>query len=800
MNFYTWDGQEITLEAPSITASKSGSTTTIYSDETEIAQIQDGTPGTTPVKGTDYWTSQDKSSMISDVMSSQDMTNIKNAFTAGYGAPLVASNTSGMTDHSKIYVYTGSQSGYTSGHWYYWNGSAWTDGGVYNSVAVNTDKTLSIQDMAADAAAVGSLKDALNEITDEFQHFELRTDNALSEILIENNGGNLLPIIDNLTVSDVGVTIDNNGDGTYTLNGTCTGNKTIELTDKTWSYATLVSGTPYKYILKAIGGTATGTAVTLYLGTSSSSAKLSRTPVQVSNVYTPSQNEDFVRYGISVTSGSIFTNYILVPYLCMATDYQNAYVGNQNILHSDLITSIDTDLDAVKNGYEFFDYSLFVHGFVANATGALAETDDNIYTIAMKNVQCADRDIHVVGLDSDYNIWYYTYTSYAGSSTGHTYAKKTEPFIIPKGTYFRLTISPKTHESGYIANIILMSKKVYFKTVVADEVDELNALLPVKSVVNIDTVYITNVQQRIYFNELFHVQSGGYYVVSVTGATYPEVTYTDRYIEFNVTTTKSISVTIKYYLNDTVCVEKILAVECNVTALPSKKYMFIGDSYTASGYMQNWFYDNNSGAVTLYGTIGSAPYLQEGRSGWSADDYFTSGKSGITNPFYNPSTQTFDFSYYITNNPSFSDVDVVNILLGRNNAWSTTVLEKIEDMVDSILDYNSNIIVTIMCASNVACNNTGMGKYLQNVYRDMINKQNYNIALSGYFDEYQNVLIVWQNLNLDNVYDFAMEEVDSSIVNSEKVKMYVDNVHPSQSGYKKFGIAYNGLMHNLLNE
>lgn len=57
------------------------------------------------------------------------------------GSPLVASTVSAMTDHNKIYVYTGSESGYTNGNWYYWNGSAWTSGGVYNAVAINIDST-----------------------------------------------------------------------------------------------------------------------------------------------------------------------------------------------------------------------------------------------------------------------------------------------------------------------------------------------------------------------------------------------------------------------------------------------------------------------------------------------------------------------------------------------------------------------------------------------------------------------------------------------------------------------------------
>lgn len=51
------------------------------------------------------------------------------------GSPLVAATSSAMTDQTKIYVYVGSQAGYSNGHWYYYNGSAWADGGVYNSIA-----------------------------------------------------------------------------------------------------------------------------------------------------------------------------------------------------------------------------------------------------------------------------------------------------------------------------------------------------------------------------------------------------------------------------------------------------------------------------------------------------------------------------------------------------------------------------------------------------------------------------------------------------------------------------------------
>lgn len=72
----------------------------------------------------------------------------------GYGYPFTAATAAAMTDTAKIYVYTGSETGYTNGDWYYYNGTAWTSGGVYNATTLETDKTLTVSGAAADAKAV----------------------------------------------------------------------------------------------------------------------------------------------------------------------------------------------------------------------------------------------------------------------------------------------------------------------------------------------------------------------------------------------------------------------------------------------------------------------------------------------------------------------------------------------------------------------------------------------------------------------------------------------------------------------
>ena len=114
-----------------------------------------------------------------------DIDSIGERFRELYGSPLVASTVASMINTEKVYVYTGSETGYTSGHWYYWNGSAWTDGGVYNSSAINTDSTLSIAGMAADAKATGDeisdLKSDLGDLSELETEDKTSIVNALNE-------------------------------------------------------------------------------------------------------------------------------------------------------------------------------------------------------------------------------------------------------------------------------------------------------------------------------------------------------------------------------------------------------------------------------------------------------------------------------------------------------------------------------------------------------------------------------------------------------------------------------------------
>ena len=69
------------------------------------------------------------------------------------GSPTPVETVAEMTDESAVYLYTGSETGYTAGNWYFWNGSAWTSGGTYGGATTST--TFNRHGVPADDFAVG---------------------------------------------------------------------------------------------------------------------------------------------------------------------------------------------------------------------------------------------------------------------------------------------------------------------------------------------------------------------------------------------------------------------------------------------------------------------------------------------------------------------------------------------------------------------------------------------------------------------------------------------------------------------
>ena len=101
-----------------------------------------------------------------------------------YGSPLQAKTVAEMTDKKKVYVYVGTETGYINGNWYTWKETAWVSGGVYNSAAIQTDKTLTQSDKAADSAIVGQQIGELKGSISDLQGPGSGLNNAAKNILL----------------------------------------------------------------------------------------------------------------------------------------------------------------------------------------------------------------------------------------------------------------------------------------------------------------------------------------------------------------------------------------------------------------------------------------------------------------------------------------------------------------------------------------------------------------------------------------------------------------------------------------
>lgn len=120
------------------------------------------------------------------------VTEAEQAIAAMYHSPYVAPTAADMLSHDKVYVYTGNETGYTFGNWYYWNGSAFVSGGVYNATAFETDATLTQSGKAADAGAVGyqfNKRPKIVESTEEDVDLDVCDDNG--NVLVRFSDGHV---------------------------------------------------------------------------------------------------------------------------------------------------------------------------------------------------------------------------------------------------------------------------------------------------------------------------------------------------------------------------------------------------------------------------------------------------------------------------------------------------------------------------------------------------------------------------------------------------------------------------------
>lgn len=185
--------------------------------------------------------------------------------------------------------------------------------------------------------------------------------------------------------------------------------------------------------------------------------------------------------------------------------------------------------------------------------------------------------------------------------------------------------------------------------------------------------------------------------------------------------------------------------------------------------------------ITLLGTRGSGDNKNEGRSGWSAADYCRAAeRGGVTNAFYNSSTEGFDFSYYMTNQ-GYESVDFVVIQLGINDLYNIplytakaridTLITDMTTIISSIKTYNADQKIILNLPTPCTAKTTGQNA-MPTVQQKTIRAKfiYYNALMEVLSTGFKNVRCSHCHLILDPETEIA------------------DLIHPTTAGLEKMGM------------
>ena len=252
----------------------------------------------------------------------------------------------------------------------------------------------------------------------------------------------------------------------------------------------------------------------------------------------------------------------------------------------------------------------------------------------------------------------------------------------------------------------------------------------------------------------------------------------------------------------------------------SKKVIVLGDSTTNNGIAVRKLNDNFSDdvmSIQTIGTRGTAPYKHEGRSGWRFSSYFGPPNSGdiaagVENPWYNPTTETFDATYYFENT-GIEKPDWLFINLGINDTFGYTddaVLgTQIEyckslcnSMISSIKSASPNTIISVCLTIPPNHSQDAFGKAYSNGQTRNRYKRNNVLWVKSLIEEYdgresEGIYLIPIYTNLDTVYNMGFETLPVNARNQDiTYQSPIGNggVHPVESGYWQIADVYTAFL------
>ena len=747
--------------------------------------------------------------------------NVKQAIGTMQGSPLVAETADEMTDTSRVYVYVGSEAGYTFGNWYYYDGADWVSGGVYNAVAVVTDTTLTESGVPADAKATG---DAISEISDGLDDLYDAVNGIISRNFTENKNlyGTSVThsVIDDPTscVSEMiplTWTWDANTYNRFYFNNS--------EDDPNYKYNIFFFDSNHDFLgYKGSYGDENRRVIGF---NGSAYVQFSFRKGTVGKITNDAKTTTYWTATETVTQKGIIQN--IGDLSNLNTTSKDSIVNAVNEVFGDIpdlpITPKDTSFFHMSKN--MIDPSLCVSGeYVNQGNGTFASNASHNRTgfieIEPSTTYVVRRDVGAFGN----NFRYVFYTSAKAYISG-AYGALESMLLTSPATAKYLVISDTTEMAQNMIALYTGSDKSfeYFDNTyvlnqyIKEDLSDLILNVPSKvyALVGFETnIYFENITEKW---ENFHWDvtcskgmqlERGYRITPVAG---DEGTYT---------------LTIRAYTSEESYKEvttDLIVTSASAGSGETVSVIILGDSTTYNGIAVEKLHDNFDGdvmSVQTLGTMGTAPNNHEGRSGWSWFDYFTKAsitypspdpRGTIYNAFYNPTTQTFDADYYFTNS-GISEPDFFFVNLGINDVFGytsdstlesgmTTIMQRCEDAVQSILDATTDTKVCVCLTIPPNHSQDAFGKaYACSQTRDRC-KRNNTIWVDALIEQFKGresdrIYIIPINACLDTVYNMGME---SDAVNSRNSTTYQSpnangGVHPVESGYWQIADVYTAFL------
>jgi lysophospholipase L1-like esterase len=218
------------------------------------------------------------------------------------------------------------------------------------------------------------------------------------------------------------------------------------------------------------------------------------------------------------------------------------------------------------------------------------------------------------------------------------------------------------------------------------------------------------------------------------------------------------------------------------------KILCIGESTTAAtDYMSALKTELAATGVnfTFLGTKNSGGIPNEAYSGWGAGTLrYAQSANNLTNSFYNPTSQQFDYDYYLQNHTDQSAPDLVLINFGINTTnryteKTTSQTENINFIINQIKSKNPNCIFVI----GLTHSESRWSNFWSDSTRDQITKLNKQTISDFSNKESDKIFTNPMFLGIDPQWDMQYEELKPKF-GTHSVEFGTSNVHPATSGYQ----------------